>query len=138
MIGTVTRRLHQTEIVDNPMRNVLDSTRIHPSVSELISGYHASTIREVESAIAANAVVVVGMKGNPFVKKARRLLDAAGTRYAYLEYGSYLGEWRRRSSLKMWTGWPTFPMVFVKGVLIGGANDLKALLDSGELKAMLA
>jgi monothiol glutaredoxin len=120
------------------MRNVLDSGRIHPSVSALIEGYHASTVGEVETAITTNAVVVVGMKGNPFVKKARRLLEAAGTRFAYLEYGSYLGEWRRRSALKMWSGWPTFPMVFVKGTLIGGANDLKALLDSGELKSMLA
>ena len=129
--------LQQTSMEVNDMRNVLDSSRIHASVHELISGFHATTIHEVEAAIASNAVVVVGMKGNPFVKKVRRLLDAAGTRFAYLEYGSYLGEWRRRSALKMWTGWPTFPMVFVKGTLIGGANDLKALLDSGELKTML-
>jgi glutaredoxin-related protein len=38
----------------------------------------------------------------------------------------------------MWTGWPTFPMVFVKGVLVGGADDLKALIASGELQQMLA
>jgi glutaredoxin-related protein len=37
----------------------------------------------------------------------------------------------------MWTGWPTFPMVFVKGVLVGGANDLEQLVKSGELKRML-
>jgi monothiol glutaredoxin len=40
--------------------------------------------------------------------------------------------------LKMWTGWPTFPMVFVKGVLVGGATDVEALIASGELKRMLA
>ena len=27
----------------------------------------------------------------------------------------------------MWTGWPTFPMVFVKGTLVGGADDLQKL-----------
>jgi len=37
----------------------------------------------------------------------------------------------------MWTGWPTFPMVFVNGVLIGGADDLERLLQSGELKLVL-
>ena len=36
----------------------------------------------------------------------------------------------------MWTGWPTFPMVFVKGVLIGGANDLERLIASGELERL--
>ena len=29
-------------------------------------------------------------------------------------------------------------MVFVKGVLIGGADDLARLIDSGELKQMMA
>ena len=38
----------------------------------------------------------------------------------------------------MWTGWGTFPMVFVKGVLVGGASDLEKLIGSGELKRMLS
>jgi glutaredoxin-related protein len=38
----------------------------------------------------------------------------------------------------MWTGWPTFPMVFVRGVLVGGATDVDKLIASGELKQMLA
>ena len=94
-------------------------------------------MREVEAAIATNAVVVVGMRQNPNPKRARRVLDAAGIAYKYLEYGSYLSEWRRRTTLKMWTGWQTFPMVFVKGVLIGGADDLEKLIASGELAKLL-
>jgi monothiol glutaredoxin len=66
------------------------------------------------------------------------VLRAKGIDAKYLQYGSYLGEWRRRTALKMWTGWPTFPMVFVKGILVGGASETKALLDSGELQRMLA
>ena len=58
--------------------------------------------------------------------------------YHELEYGSYLSQWRRRSALKMWTGWPTFPMLFVKGRLIGGAMELQGLIDSGELNSLLA
>jgi glutaredoxin-related protein len=37
----------------------------------------------------------------------------------------------------MWTGWPTFPMVFVKGSLIGGFEDLAQLAESGELQRLL-
>jgi glutaredoxin-related protein len=55
-----------------------------------------------------------------------------------MEYGSYVSGWRRRNALKMWNGWPTFPMVFVKGILIGGASDLDRLVKSGELQRMLA
>jgi glutaredoxin-related protein len=83
-------------------------------------------------------VVVVGMRQNPFPRKARKLLDDAGIAHQYLEYGSYLGQWRQRNALKMWCGWPTLPMVFVKGTLIGGADDLQRLLGSGELKQLLA
>ena len=41
---------------------------------------------------------------------------------------------KKRLSLKMWSGWPTFPMIFVKGQLIGGASDLAAQLKSGEFQ----
>jgi monothiol glutaredoxin len=78
------------------------------------------------------------MKQNPAPKQARKALDAAGIPYKYLGYGSYLGPWRRRNALKMWTGWPTFPMVFVKGVFVGGAADLDKLIASGEIKTILA
>jgi len=115
-------------------RSVLDENRIHPAIRETIAKNHADIVTEVKAAIAAHDVVVVGMGLNPAPKKARKYLDAAGIPYKYLTYGSYLGEWRRRNALKMWTGWPTFPMVFVKGVLVGGARDVQRLIASGELK----
>jgi monothiol glutaredoxin len=119
-------------------RPLLEETRIHPAIREKIAVLHADIIAEVQAAAAANAVLVVGMRQNPVPKKARKLLDVAGIKYEYLEYGSYLREWRRRNALKMWTGWPTFPMVFVKGVLVGGAEDLARLHASGELAKLLA
>ena len=79
----------------------------------------------------------VGMGGNPWVGRARRALTAAGVAFHYIGHGSYLSEWRRRNALKMWTGWPTLPMVFVKGTLVGGAQDLQRLIDSGELKRLV-
>ena len=119
-------------------RSVLDEAHIHPAVREAVANSHADIVREVQAAVAAHPVVVVGMAQNPMPKKARRLLDSRGIAHHYLEYGSYLSDWRRRNALKMWTGWPSFPMVFVKGVLVGGASDLKALAESGELAKMLA
>src|SRR5712691_7704696 len=114
-------------------RPILPEAQIHPTIREKIANYRADIVKEVQAAVAANDIVVVGMRMNPFPKKARKLLDAAGLAYKYLEYGSYLDEWRRRLVLKMWTGWPTFPMVFVKGILVGGADDLARLLESEAL-----
>lgn len=119
-------------------RNILDEAHIHPAIREIVATHRVDIVREVQDAVAANAVVVVGMAQNPFPTKARKALDRAGIAYKYLEYGSYLSEWRRRNALKMWTGWPTFPMIFVKGVLIGGAKDLERLIRSGELERMLS
>lgn len=119
-------------------RSVLDESQIHPAVRERVANLHADVVQQVRAAIAQHAVVVVGMAQNPFPRKARKALDAAGVPYHYLSYGSYFGDWRRRNALKMWTGWPTFPMVFVKGVLVGGAADLDKLIASGELQRLLA
>jgi len=119
-------------------RPVLEESAIHPAVRDKVASHHADIVREVQAAIARHPVVVVGMRGNPWPKKARRALDAAGVAHHDLDYGGYLSDWRRRNALKMWSGWPTFPMIFVKGRLVGGATDLDQLIASGELKALLA
>ena len=119
-------------------RPVLAEAQIQPAIRDKIANHHAAIIAEVQAAIAAHKVVVVGMAQNPHPKRARKALDAKGIAYHYLEYGSYLSDWRRRNALKMWTGWPTLPMIFVDGVLIGGADDLATLMASGELDRMLA
>ncbi|MGC1175447.1 glutaredoxin domain-containing protein [Polaromonas sp.] len=118
-------------------RAILEESRIHPAIQGKIARHEQAIVREVQAAIAAHPVVVVGMGMNPFPRKARRALDAAGVACHYLEYGNYLNTWRERNALKMWTGWPTFPMIFVRGTLIGGAADLDRLIASGELKTLL-
>ena len=119
-------------------RAILDESNIHPAIRDKITNHEQAIVREVQAAVAQHAVVVVGMGMNPFPKKARKALDAAGVAHKYLEYGNYFNTWRQRNALKLWTGWPTMPLVFVKGTLVGGANDLTSLIDSGELKKMLA
>src|SRR5882762_5870571 len=114
-------------------RAILPEAQIHPVVREKIANYRSDVLKEVQAAVAANDIVVVGMRMNPFPRRARKALDTAGLAYKYIEYGSYLSEYRRRLVLKMWTSWPTFPMVFVKGVLVGGADDVARLIASGEL-----
>jgi glutaredoxin-related protein len=118
-------------------RAVLDESHIHPAIRERVASYREALVSEARNAIATHPVVVLGMRQNPFVRKARNALDAAGVAYHYIERGSYLSAWRERNALKMWTGWPTFPMVFVRGVLVGGAHDVQRLIASGELKQLL-
>lgn len=118
-------------------RSILEEARVHPAIREVIANYHADIVHNVQAASLSNPVLVVGMRQNPHCRRARRLLEGAGISHQYLEYGSYLSLWRKRNALKMWSGWPTFPMVFVKGVLVGGADETERLVQSGELKRAL-
>jgi glutaredoxin-related protein len=118
-------------------RRVLAETRVHPSIREKIAAYRAGSVEEVEALVRQHAVVVVGMSQNPFPRRARKLLDQHGIAYEYIGYGSYLSQWRKRLPLKLWTGWPTFPMIFVNGTLIGGYQDLERLLANGEFQSLL-
>jgi glutaredoxin-related protein len=123
---------------DDMPRPILSEEQLHPAIRERVSRYHAEIVQEVMASVATNDVVVVGMGMNPVCKKARQLLDALGQAHQYLEYGNYFNTWRRRNALKMWTGWPTFPMVFVQGTLVGGAQELQSLIDRGELQQLLS
>lgn len=105
--------------------------------SRKVEGFHRTVVDEVAEAVERDDVVVVGMAQNPFVRKARAALRNAGIAFTYLEYGSYVSAWKPRLAIKMWSGWPTFPQVFVRGVLLGGNAELQAALEDGSLRTRL-
>ncbi len=119
------------------MRPTLDSPPMTEAAAQRAEGWHKDTVDQVRQAIAAHDVVVVGMAWNQAVKRARRALEAASVPHHYLELGNYLGTWRERLAVKLWSGWPTYPQVFVKGTLVGGADQTEAALADGSLKALL-
>lgn len=111
------------------MRKVLDTKQVNETAMKSIVGFHPEYIKQVEEAIQKNDYVVVGMSLNPFCKKAQKLLTANGLKYEYIELGGYMSMWKQRLAVKLWSGWPTFPMVFVKGQLIGGFQELKQFVQ---------
>ena len=120
------------------MRPILPAEKIHPNALNIIENNHLDIINEVKSAVTEHNIVIVGMAQNPAPKRARRVLDDLDIKYCYLEYGSYFKQWRRRNALKMWAGWPTFPMIFVRGTLIGGSSDMRALINSGDFNNLMS
>jgi len=94
-------------------------------------------ISEIEAALRAHTVVVVGMAQNPHVRNVRRALEEATVPFHYMEYGSYFSKWRDRLAIKLYSGWPTFPQVFVRGTLLGGEDLTKAALADGTLRELL-
>ncbi len=109
------------------MRNHLSETHIDPKALNAMQSFHEDIVKLTQEAIQKNKFVIIGMGGNPFVKKARRHLDEKSIAYKYIEIGSYLSQWHERLAVKLWSGWPTFPQVFIDGKLIGGFTELKNL-----------
>ena len=118
-------------------RPILTNEKIHPAIQKIVADNQANIIAEVQHAMSNNKVLVVGMGHNPETKKARKKLQELGIEHVYLEYGNYFNNWYRRNGLKMWTGWPSFPMIFIKGVLIGGYKDLTALIETDKLNDLV-
>ena len=111
---------------------------IAPSALSAMVAFRAEVVREVDEAVRRDPVVVVGMAQNPHVRNVRQALDEAGVAYTYLEYGSYFSKWKERLAIKLWSGWPTFPQVFVRASLIGGEDLTKAAIADGSIKSTLA
>jgi glutaredoxin-related protein len=118
-------------------RKLLDPSRLSAGAVERLARFHPEVVAEVQQAIEAEALVVVGMAQNPHVKNVRKALAAAGCPFTYLEYGGYVSKWRERLAVKLWSGWPTFPQVFLHGHLLGGEELTLAALADGSLKKRL-
>jgi monothiol glutaredoxin len=112
--------------------------KISPAAVAEVNAFHHNQVEEAEQLVSSHKVVVIGMGMNPVVKSARRLLEAEGVPFEYLEIGSYLTGWKPRLALKLWVSWPTFPMIFIQGTFIGGHSNLKQLAEAGELKTLTA
>ena len=109
-------------------RKILDSAQVNKEALQFMSENNTDTVNEVITTIAKNKIVVLGMAQNPVVKKAKKTLEANNMEYTYLEYGNYLSKWQQRLAIKLWSGWPTFPQVFIDGKLVGGSNELTKFL----------
>ena len=57
-------------------RTILEEARLHPAIRETVANLNADIVHNVQAAAASNPVLVVGMAGNPLVRKARKLLEA--------------------------------------------------------------
>jgi monothiol glutaredoxin len=84
--------------------------------------------------------VALFMKGTPqFVMcgNSQRALEALRSAGASVTAVDILPDPRIRQELSALSGWPTIPQVFVGGELVGGADIVEELAQSGELQRTL-
>jgi monothiol glutaredoxin len=99
-----------------------------------------SELREQIENVIASEDVALFMKGTPqFVMcgNSMRALEALRRAGAPVTAVDVLPDPRIRQELSAVSSWPTIPQVFVRGELIGGADIVEELAQSGELERTL-
>src|ERR671938_798831 len=99
-----------------------------------------SELRETIQQVIENEPVALFMKGTPqFVMcgNSQRALQALREAGAPVTAVDILPDPRIRQELSALSGWPTIPQVFVRGQLIGGADIVQELAETGELEEKL-
>jgi monothiol glutaredoxin len=97
-------------------------------------------LREQIEEVIKEEPVALFMKGTPqmvMCGNSYRALNALHAVEAPITTVDILPDPRIRQELSAVSGWPTIPQVFVKGELIGGADIVEELLESGELQQRL-
>jgi monothiol glutaredoxin len=94
---------------------------------------------EIQKAISENRVILF-MKGTPnepacgFSARTVAVLQSVGQPFAAVDI---LPDPRIRQELSALSNWPTIPQLFVDGELLGGADIVAEMYQSGELHEAL-
>jgi monothiol glutaredoxin len=93
----------------------------------------------IQEAIAENEILLF-MKGTPeaprcgFSARTVAALESVGAPFAAVDI---LPDPRIRQELSALSNWPTIPQLFVRGELIGGADIVAEMYESGELAEVI-
>jgi len=94
----------------------------------------------IQADVTGNAVFLY-MKGNPmfpqcgFSARVVQILTHMGVPF---KSANVLEDADLREGIKQFSNWPTIPQLYIKGELIGGADIVTEMYQSGELATLLA
>lgn len=97
------------------------------------------TNAKIKQQLDSNPVLLY-MKGNPtfpqcgFSSQVVTILKHCGAEFAHV---NIFEEPEIREGLKVYSNWPTYPQLYIKGELIGGCDIITEMYESGELQALL-
>ena len=98
-----------------------------------------TVIDRIKTQLAAHPVLLF-MKGTPdfpqcgFSATAVRALNAVGAKFDTV---NIFEDPELREALKQYSNWPTYPQLYVSGELIGGADIITEMYQSGELATLI-
>ena len=98
------------------------------------------TVKKIQALIQEHPVLLF-MKGSreaPFCRFSKKAI--ALLRSLCVNFSTYdiLQDESMRQQLKIFSDWPTFPQLYVKGEFIGGVDIMEEMSQSGALESLLA
>ena len=100
----------------------------------------SDTNSRIADIVNANDVVLF-MKGTPlfpqcgFSSRAVAIMEHLDVPFHSVDV---LQDMEIRQGIKAYSDWPTIPQLYVKGEFVGGADIIREMFQSGELKTFLA
>jgi monothiol glutaredoxin len=100
----------------------------------------APEIKQKLDGLVSSDNVVLFMKGNRsfpqcgFSSAVVGMLNTLVPKYATV---NILADNDVRNGMKVYSEWPTFPQLYIKGEFVGGADIVRTMYESGELQKML-
>ena len=94
---------------------------------------------KLKEQIKENSILIY-MKGTPYEPRcgfSARTIQALIECESQFSYVDILENNDVRMTLPKVSDWPTFPQVFIKGELVGGADIIAQMHESGELKKLV-
>ena len=99
----------------------------------------SNVVDRIKSQLSSSNVMLY-MKGTPdfpqcgFSAAAVQALNAVGVEFSTV---NIFEDPELREALKQYSNWPTYPQLYIKGELIGGADIIRDMYQSGELEKAL-
>lgn len=93
----------------------------------------------IDATVKGNPLVIF-MKGTPNAPQCGFSAGAAGILQQYgkpFTAVNVIADPEVRETVKEYTSWPTIPQVFIAGEFVGGADILRQMHESGELKTAI-
>ena len=99
-----------------------------------------SVVDRIKSQLSGSKVLLY-MKGTPdfpqcgFSAAAVQALNAVGAKFDTV---NIFEDPELREALKQYSNWPTYPQLYLNGELLGGADIIREMYQSGELQKAVA
>ncbi|CAH0723819.1 unnamed protein product, partial [Brenthis ino] len=118
---------------------ITSKVKTHSGSADLIEIPKESLEKRLKALINRHNIMVFikGTRDTPrcgFSRTLIQILNGTGVQY---ETFDILSDEEVRQGLKVYSDWPTYPQLYVKGELIGGLDIIKELQAGGELESTL-